>query len=107
MADIVNATDATFEAELQSSELPVLVEFWASWCGPCTMVKPIVEGIAADFEDQLKVVKVDIDSNNETCKKYGIRTVPAFMIFKGGKQVASTSGAKSSADMHKFVQSNL
>jgi thioredoxin 1 len=85
MATIVEVSDATFENEVLQSEQPVLVDFWASWCGPCRAVSPIVEDVAASYEGKLKVMKMNVDQNNQTPARYGIRGIPALLIFKNGR----------------------
>lgn len=85
MAHIAEVTDANFENEVLKSSQPVLVDFWAAWCGPCRAVSPIVEEIAAGYEGKLKVLKLDVDQNTQTPARYGIRGIPALLIFKDGK----------------------
>ena len=86
-------TDATFTDEVLNSEQPVLVDFWADWCGPCKMVAPVVEELAADYDGKLKVTKVDVDSSPLTAGTYGIRSIPTLLIFKDGKPVNQVVGA--------------
>ena len=87
-------TDATFKEEVLSSDLPVLVDFWAPWCGPCRMVSPIVEEIAQEQADKLKVVKFNTDENLETASAYGITSIPALYVFKGGEVAKTIVGAR-------------
>lgn len=87
-------TDATFKEEVLSSDLPVLVDFWAPWCGPCRMVGPIVDEIAQEQADKLKVVKLNTDDNLETASAYGITSIPALYVFKGGEVAKSIIGAR-------------
>jgi len=82
---VFEANDATFDQEVLQSEQPVLVDFWAAWCGPCKAIAPIVDDLAATYAGKLKVVKVDVDKNGATPSRYGIRGIPALLIFKGGK----------------------
>jgi len=89
---IVNTTDATFESEVLSCEVPVLVDFWATWCGPCKAIAPHVESVALDFAGKVKVVKMDIDNNPQTPAKFGIRSIPTLMVFKGGQMVDQLVG---------------
>ncbi|MBO1058757.1 MAG: thioredoxin [Dolichospermum sp. JUN01] len=93
MSAAEQVTDSTFEQEVLKSEVPVLVDFWAPWCGPCRMVAPVVEEIAEQYEGQIKVVKVNTDENPEIASKYGIRSIPTLMIFKGGDKVDMVVGA--------------
>jgi thioredoxin 1 len=86
-------TDTTFEEEVLKSELPVLVDFWAEWCAPCRMIGPIVEELGKDYEDKLKVAKVDVQNNNNIATKYGIMAIPALLIFKNGEVVDQIIGA--------------
>ncbi|MEX1363905.1 MAG: thioredoxin [Nannocystaceae bacterium] len=92
MAKIADTTDDAFESEVLSSDVPVLVDFWATWCGPCRALAPHVEAVAHEFGDKLKVVKLDIDSNPQTPSKYGIRGVPTLLVFKDGELVDKLVG---------------
>ncbi|NQW17783.1 MAG: thioredoxin [Chloroflexi bacterium] len=93
MAKPLAVTDATFTEEVLNSDQPVLVDFWADWCGPCKMVAPVVEELAADYDGRLKVTKVDVDSSPLTAGTYGIRSIPTLLIFKDGKPVNQVVGA--------------
>jgi thioredoxin 1 len=89
----IEVTDANFKAEVLDSATPVLVDFWAEWCGPCKMIAPSVEQLATDFAGKLKVGKVDVDSNQQTAMQFGIRSIPTLLIFKNGKVVEQIVGA--------------
>jgi thioredoxin 1 len=93
MADLTHVTDASFKEEVLDSDLPVLVDFWAEWCGPCKMVGPIVEQIAEDYQGRLKIGKVDVDQNPQSATQFGIRSIPTLILFKGGEPVEQIIGA--------------
>ncbi len=93
MSAAAQVTDATFKQEVLDSDVPVLVDFWAPWCGPCRMVAPVVDEIAEQYGDKLKVVKVNTDENPTVASQYGIRSIPTLMIFKGGQRVDIVVGA--------------
>lgn len=93
MAAAATVTDTSFKEEVLDSEIPVLVDFWAPWCGPCRMVAPVVEEIAEQYEGQVKVVKLNTDENPNVASQYGIRSIPTLMIFKGGQRVDMVVGA--------------
>ncbi|MRH78452.1 thioredoxin TrxA [Spiribacter sp. C176] len=104
---IVHVSDAEFEAEVLKSEHPVLVDYWAEWCGPCKMIAPILDEMAATYSGKLKVAKLNIDENPETPPKYGIRGIPTLMLFKNGAVEATKVGALSKAQLSAFIDSNL
>ena len=100
-------TDDSFEAEVLQSQQPVLVDYWAEWCGPCKMIAPILDEIAAEYAGKLKVAKVNIDDNQATPAKFGIRGIPTLMIFKNGNVEATKVGALSKAQLKDFLDANL
>jgi len=93
MSSAAAVTDASFEQDVLKSDLPVLIDFWAPWCGPCRMVAPIVDEIATEFEGKIKVFKLNTDENPNVASQYGIRSIPTLMIFKGGQKVNTVVGA--------------
>jgi thioredoxin 1 len=103
MANISEVSDATFDNEVLKSEQPVLVDFWASWCGPCRAVSPIVEEVAASYEGKLKVMKMNVDENGQTPSQYGIRGIPALLIFKDGKVAEQIVGYVPKATIDQSV----
>ncbi|HEX6736516.1 MAG: thioredoxin TrxA [Betaproteobacteria bacterium] len=100
-------TDDTFEADVLQSQQPVLVDYWAEWCGPCKMIAPILDEIAAEYAGKLKVAKVNIDDNQATPAKFGIRGIPTLMLFKNGNVEATKVGALSKSQLAAFIDSNL
>ena len=107
MSDLLEVTDATFEEEILNSDLPALVDFWAPWCGPCHMISPMVEELAKDFGDKIKVAKMNVDENQSTPSKYGIRGIPTVILFKGGKLADQVVGAVPKAKLTAMVEKNL
>jgi len=106
-SDIVYVTDDSFEQDVIKSDIPVLVDYWAEWCGPCKMIAPILEEIVGDYAGKLKVAKLNIDENSGTPPKYGIRGIPTLMIFKNGDVEATKVGALSKSQLTAFIDSNL
>ena len=104
---VVTLTDDNFDEEVISSEKPVLVDYWATWCGPCKMVGPIVEEIAAEFSGKLKVGKLDVDSNKSSAAQQNVMSIPTLLIFKEGKVVAQQVGALSKNQLTDFIEPHL
>ncbi|MFP3872956.1 MAG: thioredoxin TrxA [Thiohalophilus sp.] len=104
---IVYVTDATFEDEVLKAGEPVLVDYWADWCGPCKMIAPILDEIADEYAGKIKVAKLNIDENPGTPPKFGIRGIPTLMLFKGGNVEATKVGAVSKSQLTAFIDSNL
>lgn len=100
-------TDGTFDAEVLQSQTPVLLDYWAEWCGPCKMIAPILDEVAKEYEGKLKVAKLNIDENQDTPAKFGIRGIPTLMLFKGGNVEATKVGALSKSQLTAFIDSNL
>ena len=104
---IVHVTDQSFENEVLKSNDPVLVDYWAEWCGPCKMIAPVLEEIASEYAGKLKVAKLNIDENPDTPPKYGIRGIPTLMLFKDGNVEATKVGAVSKSQLSAFIDGNL
>jgi len=104
---IVYVSDDTFETEVLSCDKPVLVDYWAEWCGPCKMIAPILQEVAEEYADKLKVVKLNIDENPATPPRYGIRGIPTLMLFRNGNVEATKVGALSKSQLAAFIDSNL
>lgn len=104
---ISHITDSTFEQEVLQSERPVLVDYWAQWCGPCKMVAPILDEIAVEYQGKLKVAKLNVDDNPDTPPKYGVRGIPTLMIFKNGNAEATKVGALSKSQLTAFIDQSL
>jgi thioredoxin 1 len=103
----VEITDANFETEVAASDVPVLVDFWAEWCGPCRMITPVVEGLAEEYTGKLKVGKVNVDENPNTAMRFNIRGIPTLLLFKGGKVVDQRVGAVGKGDIVKMATPHL
>ena len=105
--DIVHVTDDTFAEDVLKSPIPVLVDYWAEWCGPCKMIAPVLNDIAQEYVGKLKVAKLNIDDNQLTPPKYGIRGIPTLMLFKNGNVEATKVGALSKSQLTAFIDSNI
>ncbi len=104
---IVHTTDAAFDADVVKSSQPVLLDFWAEWCSPCKMIAPILDAIATDYKDRLRVVKLNIDENPKTPPKYNIRGIPTLLLFRNGTVAAQQVGAVSKAQLESFLDAHL
>jgi len=104
---IENISDTDFDKEVINSEVPILVDFWAEWCGPCKMIGPILEELSIEMEDKIRIIKVDVDNNNQTAMKYSIRSIPTLIILKNGSVQAQHIGAASKAQLESFINQNI
>ena len=104
---ILHVTDETFEEKVLNAKDPVLVDYWAEWCGPCKMIAPVLEEIAEEYAGKLRIAKLNIDDNAATPPKYGIRGIPTLMLFKGGNVEATKVGAVSKSQLSAFIDSNM
>ena len=106
-ANIVNTTDANFEADVLNSDTPVLVDFWAGWCAPCKAIAPVLEVLSNEYEGKVKIVKVDVTSCEQTAVNYNIRNIPALLMFKNGEVVAQQVGAAPKSKLTAFIDENI
>jgi len=106
-SSIHRVTDDTFEPEVLKSETPVLVDYWAEWCGPCKSIAPILDEVAKEYEGRLKIAKINVDENQRTPAKFGIRGIPTLMLFKNGNVEATRVGALSKSQLTAFLDSNI
>ena len=104
MADITEVTDQNFEAEVLQSDKPAIIDFWAEWCAPCRQIAPVIKELAAQYGDQVKIVKMDIDANPATPGRYGVRAIPTILAFQGGQVVEQLQGARPKADFEDMVK---
>lgn len=104
---ITHVSDASFEDDVLKSEAPVLVDFWAAWCGPCKMIAPVLDELATEYGDKVKICKMDVDANKETPAKFNIRGIPTLMIFKGGNAEGTKVGALSKTQLKEFIDAAL
>jgi thioredoxin 1 len=105
--NIVYVSDNSFESDVLKSEKPVLVDYWAEWCGPCKMIAPILEEVSGEYNEKLTIAKLDVDANQNTSTKYGIRGVPTLMLFKDGDVVATHVGALTKSQLTTFIDTNM
>lgn len=104
---IIHVTDDSFDADVLQSDLPVLVDFWAAWCGPCKMIAPVLDELVDQYQGKIKIAKMDVDANKETPAKFGIRGIPTLIIFKGGNVETTKVGALSRPQLVEFIESAL
>ncbi len=105
--NIVHVTDDSFQSDVLEADKPVLVDYWAEWCGPCKMIAPILDELSDEYADRLKICKMDIDANQQTPPKFGIRGIPTLMLFKNGELEATKVGALSKSQLSAFIDSNI
>jgi thioredoxin 1 len=105
--NIVHTSDSGFDADVLQSEKPVLIDFWAEWCGPCKMIAPILDDVAGEFADRVAIKKLNIDENPNIAQKFGIRSIPTLMLFKDGAVHAQKLGAMSKSQLTEFLETNL
>ncbi len=104
---ILTVTDDSFDTDVLASDVPVLVDFWAEWCGPCKMIAPVLAEVAAEYEGKIKVAKLNIDQNEATAPKFGIRSIPTLILFKGGNAEATKIGAMSKSELTSFIDQSI
>ena len=107
MSNIIHLSDDTFQKEVIESSIPVLVDYWAEWCGPCKMIAPILDDLVSEYDGKLKIAKLNIDENPQTPSKFGIRGIPTLMIFKDGNPEATKVGALSRSQLTAFIDSTI
>jgi thioredoxin 1 len=104
MSDLTPVTDATFDKEVLNSSIPVLVDFWAEWCGPCRMLGPVLEAVAPGYQGKLKILKLNVDDNAESGARYGVMSIPTMIFFKGGKEIDRVIGAVSKNEVENRIR---
>ncbi|MCX8514545.1 MAG: thioredoxin TrxA [Burkholderiales bacterium] len=107
MSNIVHANDSSFDSDVMKSDLPVLVDFWAEWCGPCRMLSPILDDIAKEYSGKIKVVKVNVDESNQTAAHYGVRGIPTILLIKSGQVIGTKVGNLPKSQLTSFIDSNI
>ena len=107
MADIMEVSDGSFDSEIIKSDIPAMVDFWAEWCGPCKMVGPVVEELAAEYKGKIKIAKMDVDQNRETPTKFGIRNIPTLILFKNGEVFKTIIGAQPKSSIEEELKKLL
>ena len=107
MSEVLHSSDATFVVDVVNSDVPVLLDFWAPWCGPCKMIAPILDDLAVEFAGKVKVVKINIDDNQATPAQFGVRSIPTLLLFKDGKPVATQVGALPKNQLAAFINQNI
>jgi thioredoxin 1 len=105
--DIKHTSDADFDVDVLNSDVPVLVDYWAEWCGPCKAIAPLLDEAAKDYDGKLKIVKVNVDDNPSAAQRFGIRGIPTLKLFRGGKEVETKVGALSKSQLTAFLDNNL
>lgn len=107
MSNVIHVTDSTFDTDVIKSDIPVLVDFWATWCGPCRMIAPIVEELAVEYAGKVKICKLDVDNNRQIATNFGIRSIPTLLIFKNGEAVKNIVGAVQKSQIVQSLESVL